>query len=127
MKLSDSVTGLQHIGIPSADLQKSMDFYDALGFTKIYETVNGEEHVAFMELGGLVLELYGNRSIKGESGAIDHIALNSTDIEASYAACKELGLTFFEDLSSLPFWDNGIRYFSVVGPSKEIVEICQKL
>lgn len=127
MKLSDSVTGLQHIGIPSADLQKSVDFYEALGFTNIYQTVNGEEHVAFLELGGLVLELYGNRSIKRESGAIDHIALNSTDIDASYAACKELGLTFFDDMSSLPFWDNGIKYFSVVGPSKEIVEICQKL
>ena len=37
MKLSDSVTGLQHIGIPSADLQKSVDFYEALGFTNIYQ------------------------------------------------------------------------------------------
>lgn len=127
MKLSDSVNGLQHIGIPSEDIQKSIAFYEALGFTKIYETMNGEEKVAFMELGNLVLELYGNRPIKGERGAIDHIALNSTDIEASYAACRELGLTFFDNLSSLPFWENGIRYFSVIGPSKEILEICQKL
>ena len=74
MKLSDSVNGLQHIGIPSEDIQKSIAFYEALGFTKIYETMNGEEKVAFMELGNLVLELYGNRPIKGERGAIDHIA-----------------------------------------------------
>ncbi len=127
MKLSDSVNGLQHIGIPSEDIKKSVAFYKALGFAKIYETVNGEENVAFMELGNLVLELYGDRTIKGETGAIDHIALNSTDIEASYAACKELGLSFFDDLSSLPFWENGIRYFSVIGPSREIIEICQKL
>ena len=58
---------------------------------------------------------------------VDGAALNSTDIDASYAACRELGLTFFDDMSSLPFWDNGIKYFSVVGPGKEIVEICQKL
>lgn len=127
MKLSDSVTGLQHIGIPSEDLQKSVAFYEALGFTKIYETANGDENVAFMELGGLVVELYGNRAVKGVSGAIDHIALNSTDIDASYAACKELGLTFFEHITPLPFWANGIRYFSVIGPSKETIEVCQKL
>lgn len=127
MKLSDSVNGLQHIGIPSEDIKKSVSFYEALGFAKIYETVNGEENVAFMELGNLVLELYGDRPIKGETGAIDHIALNSTDIEASYAVCRELGLTFFDDLSSLPFWSNGIKYFSVIGPSREIIEICQKL
>lgn len=127
MKLSDSVNGLQHIGIPSENIKKSVAFYEALGFTKIYETVNGEENVAFMELGNLVLELYGDRPIRGETGAIDHIALNSNDIEASYAVCRELGLTFFDDLSSLPFWSNGIKYFSVIGPSGEIIEICQKL
>lgn len=127
MKLSDSVTGLQHVGIPTDNLQKSIAFYEALGFTKIYETPNGEENVAFMELGALVIELYGNREIKGENGAIDHIALNSTDIDASYAACKELGLTFFEHITALPFWANGIRYFSIVGPCKEIIEVCQKL
>lgn len=127
MKLSDSVNGLQHVGIPSEDLQKSAAFYESLGFTKIYETPNGEENVAFMELGGLVIELYGNRPIKGCSGAIDHISLDSTDIKTSYAACKELGLTFFEDITFLPFWTNGIRYFSIVGPSREIIEVCQKL
>lgn len=127
MKLSDSVTGLQHIGIPSRDLQSAVAFYEALGFTKIYETPNGEENVAFMELGGLVIELYGNRPVRGCSGAIDHIALDSTDIEASYAACKELGLTFYEEITPLPFWENGIRYFSIIGPNKEIIEVCQKL
>ena len=127
MKLSDSVNGLQHIGIPAEDLQKSVSFYEALGFTKIYETPNGGENVAFMELDGLVVELYGNRSVKGCSGAIDHFSLNSTDIEASYAACRELGLTFYEHITFLPFWANGIRYFSIVGPCKEIIEVCQKL
>ena len=89
MKLSDSVTGLQHIGIPSADLQKSVDFYEALGFTTIYHTVNGDDHVAFLELGGLVLELYGNRSIKRESGAIDHIAAISNEQSESVEQVSE--------------------------------------
>lgn len=127
MKLSDSVNGLQHIGIPSEDLKKSIAFYETLGFAKIYETPNGRETVAFMELDGLVIELYGDRPVKGCFGSIDHIALNSTDIDASYAACRELGLTVYEEITPLPFWEKGIRYFSIVGPSKEIIEVCQKL
>ncbi len=127
MKLTDSVNALQHIGIPSRDLNESVAFYESLGFQKIYETPNGAENVAFMEHGGLCIELYGNRDIAGKSGAIDHIALNSTDIEASYAACKELGCNFYEQITPLPFWDNGIKYFSIIGPSGEIIEVCQKL
>lgn len=127
MKLSDSLTGLQHVGIPCKDLEKAAAFYEALGFDKIYATTNGDENVAFMELGGLVLELYGNRETIGQAGAINHIALDSTDIDASYNACKEAGCTFFEEITALPFWANGIKYFSIIGPNGEIVEVCQKL
>ncbi len=127
MKLSDSLTGLQHVGIPCENLDKAVAFYEMLGFAKIYTTPNGDQNVAFMELGGLVIELYGNMAVAGKAGAINHIALNSTDIEASYNACKEAGCTFFEQITALPFWSNGIKYFSVIGPNQEIIEVCQKL
>lgn len=127
MKLSDSVNGLQHIGIPCKNLEEAVAFYEMLGFSKIYGTVNGNQNVAFMELGGLVIELYDNTELAGKTGAIDHIALNSTDIEASYAACKEAGCTFKEPITFLPFWSNGIKYFSLTGPNQEVIEVCQKL
>ncbi len=127
MKLSDSVNGLQHIGIPCKNLDEAVAFYEMLGFSKIYGTVNGNGNVAFMELGGLVIELYDDAEPAGKSGAIDHIALNSTDIEASYAACKEAGCNFKEPITFLPFWSNGIKYFSMVGPNQEVIEVCQKL
>lgn len=131
MNIASYITGLQHIGIPSDRLDLSVSFYEALGFQTIYETVNhaaGEQKVVFMEFGTLVLELYDEKNIAGRTGAVDHIALNCTDIEQAYAACAAAGLTFHEDqICSLPYWSNGIRYFSLEGPSHEIIEFCEKL
>ena len=128
MKLTDSINGLQHVGIPCKDLKEAIAFYESLGFVDIYETPNGNQDVAFMEYAGLVIELYNNPpKLAGVKGSIDHIALNCTDIDAAYAACKELGCTFFEHITPLPFWDNGIKYFSIIGPNAEVIEVCQKL
>ena len=64
----------------------------------------------------------------GKPGAIDHIALDTTDIEAAFAAAKEAGLTMLDDeIHGLPFWANGVKFFTVKGPNGEKVEFCQKL
>ena len=60
--------------------------------------------------------------------ADDHIALDTTDIEAAFAAAKEAGLTMLDDeIHGLPFWANGVKFFTVEGPNGEKVEFCQKL
>lgn len=127
MKLTDSLTGLQHIGIPCKDLAEAVAFYESLGFTNIYQTPNGDETVAFMEFAGLVIELYGPKDAVGKSGAIDHIALDCKDIDAAFALCKEQGYRIKEEVTPLPFWANGIKYFSILGPNEEVIEVCQKL
>ena len=52
MNISETVTGLQHIGIPTNDIEKTIAFYNSLGFQTIYRTVNKAanppEPVAFM-------------------------------------------------------------------------------
>ncbi len=40
MHISETVTGLQHIGIPTNDIEKTIAFYNSLGFQTIYRTVN---------------------------------------------------------------------------------------
>jgi len=131
MSIASYITGLQHIGIPSDRLSFSVSFYEKLGFQKIYETVNHaarEQSVIFMEFGTLILELYEEENIAGKTGSINHIALNCTDIEQTYAACLAAGLPFHENhITPLPYWTKGIRYFSVKGPSQEIIEFCEKL
>lgn len=48
----------------------------------------------------------------GKPGAIDHIALDTTDVEAAFAAAKEAGLTMLDDeIHGLPFWANGVKVF----------------
>ena len=62
-----------------------------------------------------------------ENGAINHFALDSTDIEASFAEAQKLGLNFVEGpiqhIDS--FWEHGIRYFNIYGPNGETIEFCQ--
>lgn len=45
MKIKDFTTGVQHIGIPTNDINKTIEFYHALGFETALRTVNGTEEV----------------------------------------------------------------------------------
>ena len=42
MDLKNYSTGVQHIGIPTNDIDKTVDFYHKLGFETAFETVNEE-------------------------------------------------------------------------------------
>ena len=83
MDLKNYSTGVQHIGIPTNDIDKTVEFYHKLGFETAFETVNEEanEKVVFLKLGTLVVETYENHAAKMEHGAIDHVALDVRDIE----------------------------------------------
>lgn len=62
-----------------------------------------------------------------KSGAIDHIALNVTDIDAVFSKIKELGYEMLDDnIRFLPFWEYGVRFFTIIGPNKEKIEFCEK-
>ena len=58
--------GLQHVGIPTADLQKTLAFYESLGFEKAYlaGSVEGGRAVAFYRLGDLTMEIYGGGCLR---------------------------------------------------------------
>ena len=102
------ITGLQHIGIPTNDIEKTVAFYHELGFETAFETVN---------------DAAGERN-----GAVDHVALDVTDIEAVFAEIKEAGYPMLdEEIQFLPFWANGVRFFTILGPNREKVEFSQML
>ena len=130
MSFPQVLTGVAHIGIPTNDLDKTIAFYKKLGFVSALETVNkaAGERVAFLQLGDLMIETYENHRAAEKAGAIDHVALATTDIEAAFAAAKEAGMHLLHSsIQSLPFWENGVRFFMVEGPNKERIEFCQKL
>lgn len=127
-KILNTCDGLQHIGIPTGNMEKTCAFYTELGFEKVYETVlHGTQHVVFLRFGNLTLECYEGECA-GKAGAIDHIAINCTDIEAAYATVKENGYTIVSDgIEELPFWENGVRFFTIEGPDAVKVELNQYL
>ena len=130
MDLTTYSTGIQHIGIPTNDIETTIAFYHKLGFETAFETVNEEanERVAFLKLGPLVIETYENKSAKLESGAIDHVAIDVKNIEEIYDYINENGLNTTSDtIHFLPFWENGVRFFTIEGPNKEKVEFSQFL
>ena len=113
MDLKNYSTGVQHIGIPTNDIEKTIAFY---------------EKVVFLKLGTLVVETYENHAAKMEHGAIDHVALDVRDIEEIFQYINEAGLNSTQDtIHFLPFWENGVKFFTIEGPNKEKVEFSQYL
>ena len=126
MTFKEISTGLQHIGLPTNDIKKTLEFYAALGFEVAYQTVNNGEPVAFIRLGDLTFETYENGKAVGCTGAVDHVAINVTDGEAARRLADELHLNVIEE-GQLPFWDNGVKYFTILGPNREKLEFNQYL
>ena len=126
---SELVNGLQHIGLPTSDVQKTIDFYASLGFEVAWENQKPEkERVAFLKKGSCVMETYYSEAPAMKAGAVDHVALDVTDIEAAYEAARALGYTALEgQITFLPFFTNGVRFFTILGPNHEKVEFNQYL
>ena len=130
MDLKNYSTGIQHIGIPTNDIEKTIAFYKELGFETALQTINKEadEKVAFLKLKTLVIETYENKAAKFESGAIDHVAIDVNDIEEVYQYISEKKLNTTNDtIHFLPFWKNGVKFFTIEGPNMEKIEFSQYL
>lgn len=129
-KFRTFITGLQHIGIPTNNMEKTAAFYAALGFQIVLRTVNHEadEKVTFLRMGDVTLEVYENKKAAMVQGALDHIALNVTDIEKVFQMVKEQGFTMLDtEIQFLPFWEQGVKFFTILGPNKEKIEFSQYL
>lgn len=130
MTAADSVTGTQHIGVPTDDMQKTVSFYNSLGFTTILETQNpdSKENVAFLQLKNLVIETWETPNAAKKIGAIDHIALDVKEIDALFARLQSAGYELLDSaVQFLPFWEHGVRFFTILGPNQEKLEFCERL
>lgn len=139
MLLKGNLRGLQHIGMPVTDLERSKAFYAQLGFVEVMRTdLPGTPEaiqVAMMQHEALTIELY---QLAGEErqalaqrsdGHVDHIALDVMDIEQAYNEICKAGLEILEDPAPvyLPFWEHGVKFFTIRGPDGEKVEFNQIL
>lgn len=128
MKIKDFCTGIQHIGVPTNDIKKTIAFYEQLGFHVALRTNNKDEDVAFLQMHNLVIETYENKSAVMEAGAIDHIALDVKDIDALFEVLKLHQFHLLDNqVNSLPFWEHGVKFFTIQGPNNEKIEFCERL
>lgn len=136
--LEGNIRGLQHLGLPVTDLERSKAFYGQFGFKVVMtaELPSGDDaiRVAMMAIDGPVIELYqlvgDERAAIGRrgDGHIDHVALDVADIDRAFEEVRAAGLETLEDAPVyLPFWDKGVKYFNVRGPDGEKVEFNQVL
>lgn len=129
-KLGDFALGLQHVGLPTNDLKATIAFYESLGFETVYQVRNeaAGDDVAFLRLKNLTIEAYENGRAAMQSGAIDHIAIDVDDVEAAYRLAQEQGYRIVSNgVEFLPFWQNGVKFFILLGPNQERVEFNQYL
>ena len=130
MKNEYGIVGVAHIGLPTNDLKKTIEFYKSLGFEVILETYNekAKEKVAFLQIQNYCIESFENGQAGMADGAYQHVALDVRDIEEMYKKICENGYEVITDgIEQLPFWDNGVKFFMIKGPNEERIEFCQKL
>ncbi|MDQ7093105.1 VOC family protein [Desulfosporosinus sp. PR] len=125
MKTELPFTGVEHIGIKALNMEKALDFYrEVLGFKFLYQIKPGDVELAFLELGGTVVELVevidGRRF---EDGVINHLALRVTDIfkAIDYLQSQQVEMPSLEPMSL----GEGRYNFFFHGPSGEKIELYQ--
>lgn len=130
MDLPNNVNGLQHVGIPTNRLEETVAFFEGLGFTSVREDINRTtgSRVVFLECKSLIIETWEEAQICKKAGAIEHIAFDVSDIEKAFSDIKGSGYRLLDtEIRFLPFWENGVRFFTIEGPNGEKIEFCQKL
>ena len=124
------IVGVAHVGLPTNDLQKTIEFYKGLGFEVIMQSYNEKagEKVAFLQIKNYCIETFENGQAAMSDGAYQHVALDVEDIESMYQKiCNEKYTVITDGIEELPFWENGVKFFMIKGPNEERIEFCQKL
>lgn len=128
MAVEELVTGVQHIGLPTNDMEKTIAFYTGLGFRIAHEADDNGVRVVFLRQKNLTIETYENGQAVGRPGAVDHIALDVTDVDSAFKQVKAAGYDVVDpQVRFLPFWEKGVRFFNVKGPNAETIEFSQML
>lgn len=84
--------------------------------------------MAFLKPKNYDIEDFENHRAVMADGAYQHIALDVKEVDQLFEICKEDGYSLLHDsVQYLPFWDNGTKFFMILGPNQERIEFCHKL
>lgn len=137
-QISNLINRIQHIGIPVTNVVASEAFYTQLGFEKVMQSPFQEDGQTgmciMMKNKSIIIELYQLPEHKlqeirnRKDGHIDHVTFDVDDIDVAFAALKNGAYQVIEPAPIfLPFWQNGCKYFNILGPDGERLEFNQIL
>ena len=126
------ITGINHVGVRVASLERSRRFYEQLGFVFVAGPL-GPEPVAIMEHpSGININFILNADSGDDVNVLmdvpekhpgyTHMALDVTDIAAVEARLRALGIEITEGPVTLP--DGGVMIF-IRDPDRNVVEFHQ--
>ncbi len=73
------------------------------------------------------METYENKEAALCDGAVDHIAFDVVDIEEAYKFITGLQIKILTEITFLPFWEKGVKFFIAQGPNLERLEFAQHI
>lgn len=134
------IDGLAHISVFTTDVEVSVRFYtEKLEFKLVYRTTvdpGGSSdgffpvEYALVQHGSCVVELvepsHQDKVRLSTRGTVDHFALRVRDIDRVFATLQRRGVQFESaEIGSLPTLFSNFRSVNLVGPSGEVIEICE--
>ena len=125
-EFNQNCKGLNHVGLSTLDMDATIKFYSLLGFHIAHtKTVKGNK-INFLRKRNLIIKAYEDKGAIKHDGAIHHITLNVKDIQQAWDYISKLEYKFLDNyIRELPFWEKGIRFFSIKGPNEEVIKFCQ--
>ena len=123
--MRELVNKIAHIGYQVSDLTRSLACDEPLGFQRQQRfskpSPQGAIEVAFLEMGGAVLELYQlptGTPFDAPRCGIDHLALEVSDLNAVQRRLAALGYPLDEG----PIEEENVRFLLIRGPDGERLE-----
>lgn len=120
--MTGKIIGLAHIGVRTADIEKSIEFYQALGFELTNRADVGTK-LAFLDCGACEVELIQAAQFNKDEGPVAHIALNVQNIEEYAADKKAKGLIPADAEIKCMDILGGVKNLFFKGPSNETLEL----
>lgn len=120
--------GFHHIALRCADIEKSLEMYQALGMTEKVRWGENESLIVMLDIGnGSIIELFADGGSKyAEEGKWQHFAMTTDNVEKAYETALKAGFTPLTAPKTVPLNSSPekmeITVAFVKGPDGEQVE-----
>ena len=129
--MKEHYQGLGHIAVRTADMDRSIEFYERIGGKLLQRAPACPPaqacELALVELAGFTVELIA--SDPGGEGVIPHIAIYVDDVDTAAADLRALGVDTFltPEKNVMPDTFGGLENWFFTGPSGEQLELLKML